>query len=263
MFVFSQGFFEDESDDDGAPAGSHVEDGGRLEFASMFDTLHALDTETDTGRVTSPMHEKKMKTAVLRGELEKIRSKLLAVWAFGMSLGNTVENKTVLLKHTLCCVVRFAALLHLSPSSMVHTGKTNTSLPTWLLDLLRALLSFLPWDGIYSDGPRSLGLVVDLTKKLISLLLTPKPEYHQSGQYQFSSRSLSVVLLILRQVSDSLDHAYGLQQRFVWSTVEKGSQPPQLWPSDVHHVPLLQDEKEEKSSFTQETRPFPQQPSSR
>ena len=37
--VASQTFFEDDSDEDRPPAGSHVEDGRRLEFASMLAML--------------------------------------------------------------------------------------------------------------------------------------------------------------------------------------------------------------------------------
>ncbi|XP_078126837.1 ciliogenesis and planar polarity effector 1 isoform X7 [Sander vitreus] len=265
-----QTFFEDDSDVDGPPAGSHVEDGGRLEFASMFDTLHALDTHTDTGLVTSPGYEKdfvetERKTPFLHCELGKIQTKLLTAWAFGMSLGNAVENRTRLLKHTLYCVVRFAALLHLIPRSEVHTGKKNTSVPTCLLQLLKALLSFLPWDSSHSDGPCCLGLMVDLSKRLVRLLLTPHPDSHQTGHCQLSSHSLSTVMLILELFSDSLDHTYTLHQRTVWSSAEKESlsQPQQLWPSDAHYVPLLQDEKEEKSSFVHQARPVPQRPSSR
>nr|XP_046231509.1 ciliogenesis and planar polarity effector 1 isoform X2 [Scatophagus argus] len=263
-----QMLFEDDSDLDVAPAGSHLEDCGRLEFASMFDTLHALDTQTDTGLVTSPKYEQDFvetgrKTPLLLRELGKIQSKLLTAWAFGMSLGNTVESRALLLKHTLCCVVRFAALLCLIPSSMDHAEKNNTLVSTCLLHLLKALLSFLPWDGAHTDGPRCLGLVVELSKRLMRLLLTPHPESQQTGHCQLPSHTLSAALLILQQVSDSLDHTYNLQQKTVWSSAEKESQPPQLWPSDVHHVPLLQDEMEKKSSFAHQARPVPQRPSSR
>ncbi|XP_037609215.1 ciliogenesis and planar polarity effector 1 isoform X4 [Sebastes umbrosus] len=262
-----QTFFEDDSDVDGPPAGSHLEDGGRLEFASMFDTLHALDTQT--GFITSPDYEKdfvetERKTSLLHLELGKIQKKLLTAWAFGMSLGNAVENRTRLLKHTLYCVVRFAALHNLISSS-VNTGKKNTSVSACLLDLLKALLSFLPWDSTHSDGPCCLGLVVEFSKRLIRLLLTPHPESYQTGHCQLSSHTLSSVLLILQLVSDSLDHTYSLQQRTVWSSAEKESlsQQPQCWPSDAHYVPLLQDDKEEKSSFVHQARPVPQRPSSR
>ncbi|XP_031711728.1 ciliogenesis and planar polarity effector 1 isoform X1 [Anarrhichthys ocellatus] len=264
-----QTFFEDDSDVDGPPAGSHVEDGGRLEFASMFDTLHALDTQTDAGLVTSPDYENdsgetERKTPAIHRELGKIQTKLLTAWAIGMSLGNAVEDRTRLLKHTLYCVVRFAALLHLLPSS-VNTGRKNILASTRLLHLLKALLSFLPWDSTHSDGPCCLGLVVELSRRLIRLLLTPLPESHQTGHCQLSSHSLSSVLLILQLVSDSLDDTYSLQQRTVWSSAETESlaRPPQLWPSDAHYVPLLQNEKEEKSHSLHQARPVPQRPSSR
>ncbi|KAK5852080.1 hypothetical protein PBY51_023582 [Eleginops maclovinus] len=257
-----QTFFEDDSDVDGPPAGSHMEDGGRLEFASMFDTLHALDTQT--GLVTSPDFEEdfvetERKTSLLHRELGRIQTKLLTAWAFGMSLRNAVESRSRLLKHTLYCVVRFAALLHLTPRP---AGKKNTSVST--LHLLTTLLPFLPWDSSHSE-PCCLGLMVELSKRLIRLLLTPPPESHLTGHYQLSSHSLSSVLRILELVSDSLDQAYSLEQRSVWSSVEKDSLslPPQLWHSDVHYVPLLQDDREGKSSFVHQGRPVPQRASSR
>ncbi|CAK6959484.1 ciliogenesis and planar polarity effector 1 [Scomber scombrus] len=256
-------FFEDDSDVDGPPVGSHVEDGGRLEFASMFDTLHALDTNTALVPIPDQENmkdfaERERKTPLLHRELGKIQSRLLTAWAFSMSLGDTVENKASLLKHTLNCVVRLAALLHLIPSSTVSTGKINTSDSTCLLHLLKSLLSFLPWDRANSDGPHCLGLMVELSKRMVHLLLSPHPESYQTGHSALSSHSLSTVLLILQLVSDSLDQTYSLHQRTVWSSAE--NQPPHQWPSDVHCVPLLQDEKEEISSFVYQARPVPQRP---
>ncbi|XP_068191690.1 ciliogenesis and planar polarity effector 1 [Antennarius striatus] len=264
-----QSFFEDESDFDGAPSGPHLEDNGRLEFASMFDTLHAQDTQTDSGLVTSPdiemdFDETERKTSSLRHhELAKIRRKLLSAWAFGMSLGNVVENRTVLLRHTLSCVVRLVALLHFIPSSTIHTRKKTIPVSSSLLHLLKAVLSFLPWDGSHSDGQRCLGLVVDFSKRLISLLLTPHPQSQQTGQCWVSSHNLSTALHILQLISDSLDHTYTLQQKNIWASSEKESQPPQVWLSDGHHVPLLQEEKEVKLNFLSQARPDPQRPSSR
>ena len=231
----------------------------------MFDTLHAVDTQTDTGLATSPDFEKEFvktqrRTPGLRRELGQIQRKLLRAWAFGLSVGDTVEHR-LLLKHALRCVVRLAALLLLIPSSKARMGKKTTSAPNSLQHLLRALLSFLPWDGLHSGRPRCLGLVVDFSERLIRLLLTPQPESLRTGCCQLSAHSLSTVLLVLQQVSDSLDHTYSLQRRRVWSSAENDSQLLQLWASDVHHVPLLQDE--EKSSFTHQAHPVPQRPSSR
>nr|XP_020474269.1 protein JBTS17 isoform X2 [Monopterus albus] len=261
--------FEDDSDLDGPPAGSHVEDGGHLEFASMFDTLHAVDTHTNSGLVTDPDYEKdcvetQRKTSSLHCELREIQSKLLTAWTFGISLGNAVEHRGHLLKHTLYCVVRFVALLHLIPSSMVHTGKKNTSVSTCILHLLKDMLAFLHWDGPHSDGACCLGLVVEFCKRLVRLLVTPHPESYQTDHHQISSQTLSTALSVLQLVSDFVDHTYSMQQRTLLSSAEESlSQPPQLWPTDVHYVALLQDEKEEKPSTLHQMRPAPQRPSSR
>ncbi|XP_030599039.1 ciliogenesis and planar polarity effector 1 isoform X3 [Archocentrus centrarchus] len=267
LFESIPAVFEDDSDLDGLPGGSHVEDAGCLEFASMFDTLHALDTHTDTAFVTGQDSETDSveveRKTLLHRELGKIQSKLLTAWAFGISLGNAVEHRAPVLKHTLCCAVRFAALLHLIPKSVIHTGETNTSPFACLLHLIRALFSFLSWDSVHSDGPHCVGLMVEFTKQIICLILTPHPDSNHTRHV--SSESLSRVMLVLQLVSDSLDHTYCLQQMSDWSTAEKESpsQPPQLWPSDVYHVPLLQDEKVERSIFVPQARPVPQRPSSR
>lgn len=268
LFVFFQTFFEDDSDIDGTFAGPHVADGGRLEFASMFDTLHARDTHADAGFISSPDHEKdsvepERKTPLLHRDLAKIQSKLLTAWALGMSLGGAVENRAPLLKHALYCVLRFVALLRLLPGSAVPSGKKDTSFSSRLLRLLQALLSFLPWDGARSDGPRCLGLAVELSKRLLRLLLAPRPESLHAGRWELSSHRLSSALLLLQQVSDCLDHTYSLQLKTVWSPPENHPQPPQLCPTDVHRVPLLQEEKEKKSSPPHQGRAAPQRPSSR
>lgn len=230
----------------------------------MFDTLHALDTqpgpvpETDGGK---NFVESERKTPLLHRELGKIQGGLLTVWALGTSLGNAVEHRGRLLQHTLCCVVRFTALLHLIPTSKVRSEKKKISVSASFLHLLKALLSFLPWDVTRSDGPSCLELMVDLSKRLVRLLLNPHPE----SSCQVSSHSLSTALLILQLVSDALDRTYSLQQKTVWASAQKESvsQPPDLWPSDLYYVPLLQDEKEEKPSSVQRAWPVPQRPSSR
>ncbi|XP_062269256.1 ciliogenesis and planar polarity effector 1 [Platichthys flesus] len=270
LFEKVQTFLDDDSDFDGPPAGSHMENVGRLEFATMFDTLHALGTQTDALLTTGPDYEKdfaepERKTPLPHRELGKIRTKLLTAWAFGLSLGNEVEHRACLLKHTLLCVVRFAALVHLISSSTDDTGEKNSSVSTRLLHLIKTLLSFLPWDGTHSNGPRCQGMVVELSKRLIRLLLTPHPESYQTGPCQLSSQLLSSVLHILQLVSDSLDHTYSLQQKTVWSSAKKESvaQLQQLWPSDVYNGPLLQEEKKRKLTSLHNGCPVPQRPSSR
>lgn len=236
----------------------------------MFDTLHAQDTRTDAGLSLGLDNEKDLveterKTPLLHHELGKIQSKLLTAWAFGMSLGNSVEHRARLLKHTLCCAVRFAALLHLIPGSVVHAGKKNSSVSARLLRLIKAVLSFLPWDSTHSDGPCCLGLVVEFSKRLVRLLLTPHPEFYQTGHCQLSSQNLSTTLHILRLISDSLDHTYSLHLKSVWCSAERESlsKPAQLWPSDTYCVPLLQEDKEKTQGLQHKSRPCPQRPPSR
>ncbi|KAM9306622.1 LOW QUALITY PROTEIN: ciliogenesis and planar polarity effector 1 [Pholidichthys leucotaenia] len=242
-----QSFFEDDSDFDGVPAGSHMQDRGHLEFASMFDTLHAPDS------VVAPDYEddsagSEGRSPVLR-ELGQIQTRLLTAWAFAISLGNAVEHRIRLLRHTLCCVVHLAALLHL------------TSAPARLFRLIEALLSFLPWDGAQSGGPQCLGLMVEFGKRMTRLLLTPLPDPHGP----VSSQTLSRAVVIVQMLSNSLDHTYCLQQRTDWSSPQEESAPllPQLCGSDLHLVPMLQEEEEEESGLVHRGQPVPHRPSSR
>ncbi|KAK5616788.1 hypothetical protein CRENBAI_020476 [Crenichthys baileyi] len=254
-----QAFFEEESDLEGLPAGSHVLDGGRLEFASMFDTLHAMESHSEFVVDTNHKSGQTEKKNPLYPELGKIQRKLLTAWAFAMSIGDAVEHRVHLLKHTLCCVVWFAALLHLVPPR----GK-NTSVFARLLHLIKSLLSFLSWDSPSSDGQRCLGLMVEFSEWIVRLLLTPQPDVRLTGHCLVSSQSLSRILQILRLVSDSLDSTYSLEQKTNWSSEEEfSSSQPHLWPSDVHHVPLLQDVNKDRSGFEHQALPFPQRPSSR
>lgn len=234
----------------------------------MFDTLHAVQTHDDNGLDDeTDLDETERKTHLIHCELGKIQNKLVTAWAFGISLGNTVENRTHLLKQTVCCVVRFAALLHFIPASVGDSGKKNASFPTHLLHLIRSLLTFLPWDSTHSDGHHCLGLVVDLCKRLVRLLLSSLPESYQTGHCQLSSQMLSTALLILQLFTDSLDHAYSLEQRNFWSHEEKESQsqPSHVWSSDAHCVPLLQNEMADnpKPSMRHQAQPCPRRPSSR
>lgn len=232
----------------------------------MFDTVHAQDAQTDAAFFASQDFEMdcvgtERKSPGLHRKLGKIQSKLLTAWAFAMSLGTTLENRTLLLKLNLCCVLRFAALLQLIPSSVVHAGKKKISVHVCLLRLLKTLLAFLPWDGIHAGGPQCLGLVVSFTQQLVRLLLTATPASQQAGECPLSSRGLSTVSLILQQVSGALDYAYSLQRRMLWVSAGKDPQP-HLCPSDIYHVPQLRD-SEDKTSSTHPTQPLPQRPSSR
>ncbi|XP_024236537.1 ciliogenesis and planar polarity effector 1 isoform X3 [Oncorhynchus tshawytscha] len=252
-----QALFEDDSDLEGPPAGSHVEDHGRLEFASMFDTLHALsDTLADLDPSSRPdpdasSADSERSPPALPPELRGVHGSLLTAWALGVSLGGVMEQRERLLKYTVRCAVRFAALLRLISIPSSHTGKRkNSTIPfsSRLLHLLRTLLSFLPWGAPHTGGRSCLGLVVELTQQLVGLLLSSPPDLSQTGQASSepSSQTLSTALLLLQLTSHSMDHTYSLQQKCAHT--------------DVYCVLFLQ---EEGRGPSQQDLPLPQWPSSR
>lgn len=237
-----QSFFEDDSDLDGVPAGSHVEDGGHLEFASMFDTLHALNAHYEPFLDTDSEEGSTVGKKIAR-DMEKLQTKLLSTWAFGMSIGNIFESKSTLGKHTVKCILRFIALSQLTSNTIVQVE--NASL--FMLGFLKKLLCFIPWERANSQEPHSLGLMVDLCKNLVQLVLSPFSESHQSGTCEISSHNLSAALQIIEIVSQSLDQTYSLQQTSVWAPGQESSQPLQHCPLDLHSEPLLQDEIQEET----------------
>lgn len=236
-----------------------MQEGGRLEFASMFDTIHATDSHSELVVDTNHRKRRTEKKNPLYPELGKIQRKLLTAWAFAMSIGDVVEHRVPLLKQTLCCVVWFGALLHL-----VLPKEKKPPVFARLLRLINALLSFLPWDSTSSDGQRCLGLMVEFSERIVRLLLTSQPDVRLAGHSLVSSQSLFRTVQILRLVSDSLDCTYSLEQKTCWSSEEEfSSSHPHLWPSDVCHVPLLKDVNQKRSNFENQALPVPQRPSSR
>ncbi|XP_028317922.1 ciliogenesis and planar polarity effector 1 isoform X2 [Gouania willdenowi] len=260
LFESVQAFFEDDSDVDGVPVGSHVEDSGCLEFASMYDTIHALEPQAD---VASPEFDKDLSETVKKpafhSKLEKIQSKLLTAWAFGMSQGNAVKQRGRFLKQLLSNLVRFVALLHLAHRSAAHGRKKSSPK---IQHLIESLLAFLPWDISSSDGPGGLGLLVDLTKLITRLLLTPLPEPYCTNQNFLSSENFTQVMAILQLVSGSLDDAYTWQQTAIVEE-DSPSHSARLRHLDVYSVPDMKEEEEEKLSFKFQTQLVPQRPSSR
>ncbi|KAM9820132.1 LOW QUALITY PROTEIN: ciliogenesis and planar polarity effector 1 [Neosynchiropus ocellatus] len=252
-----QSFFEEESDVDG-PVGSHMHEGGRLEFASMFDTLHALDTHTDISDEESGLSKTEKDIYHLHQELGKIQRRLITVWSCSLSL--SMENRGHLLRSIVHCVLRFSALVVLLPDCRV--GKMSPSTSRWLLDLVKSLASFLPWDSHCSDGPRCLGLMIELCRGLVHLVLSHQPD--KTGHCQISSHSLFTSILMVKSVSDSLDLTYGLHQRPVWTPVEEATssqQQQRCWSSDIHYMPLLQ--RDDISEFGFQDSLLPSKPSSR
>ncbi|KAL0965668.1 hypothetical protein UPYG_G00284190 [Umbra pygmaea] len=242
-----QALFEDDSDLEGPPVGSHAEDGGRLEFASMFDTQHALpDTLVDRGPHPDPdasSAKSEGRHPALTPELRVVRGCLLTAWGLAVSLGDAVEQREQMLMFTAHCAVRLVAVLRLTTGSHPGRTKKRTAAPfsSLLLHLLGNLLSFLPWDGPHTGGRSGLGAAVELTGQLVGLLLSSPPGQSSS---KASSQTLSTALRLLQLVSQTLDHTYSLRQKHPGA--------------DVYEVTFL---KEDCGPL--EDVPPPQRPSSR
>uniref|UniRef100_A0AAV2J046 Uncharacterized protein n=1 Tax=Knipowitschia caucasica TaxID=637954 RepID=A0AAV2J046_KNICA len=222
-------FFEEDSDVEGVPLGSHAEKGGRLEFASMFDTLHALTTQYEQCLESDSERGSRVGIKWTGCDFEKTQSRLLSVWAFAASVG----HKPSLLKHAVKCTLRFTALLQLR--SLEHTENQHNH----MLDFLKKVLHFTPWHRANSEGPQFVGIMVDLCKRLVELVLTPYSDSDSTHSFKILSHGLSTALQILDMFSQSLDKCYTLQQRSVCISVgEDPSEALQL--SDLHCVSLLQ-----------------------
>ncbi|XP_076876883.1 ciliogenesis and planar polarity effector 1 isoform X2 [Brachyhypopomus gauderio] len=201
--------------DEGRHVSSMVEERGRLEFASMFDTLHAQSRSEPDGPgqgVSAPLRE-----------LAIARRNLLTAWALGVSLGGVMDQRERLLRYAVSCAVRLARLLRVAEPE----GAAGTSA---VFDLLGTLLSFLPWDSPQRGGRSCVGVVVDLARRFVRLF----------ADGVRSSRSFVAALLILREVSKSLDQTYSLTQNAVRQAQD--DRPPCL--SDTFLVPLLQEAKD-------------------
>ncbi|XP_056117384.1 ciliogenesis and planar polarity effector 1 [Rhinichthys klamathensis goyatoka] len=222
---------EDHDSDEDPYACSHMQDGGKLEFASMFDTLHA-QAQADPESTSSDLPE----------DLNRVHKNLLRAWALAVSLGGSMEQRERLLKYTILCVVRLVKLLRVSDSKSASTWLTHA------LHTLRALLSFLPWDATHSSGRGCLGVTVELTRCFVDLFVPLS-----SSGVALSSQNFSAALFVLQQASRSVDRAYSLPSR----ALHHGEDGQRTYSSDMFSVPILQEDTE---TVTQTAR---QQPSNR
>ncbi|KAB5543313.1 hypothetical protein PHYPO_G00077610 [Pangasianodon hypophthalmus] len=216
---------DDDDSDEGHYAASVMEDGGRLEFASMFDTLHALSQaeSEDSARDSSALVE----------ELTRAQRSLLTTWALGVSLGGTMDQRERMLKYTVSCAVRLARLLWIA-DPLIQPYKQDS-----VLEFLRSLLSFLPWDSSHKGGTNCLGIVLDLARRFVNLFLP------SSLHAVCSSQNFMAALFVLREASKIVDQTYSLPQKALWQTKDDPC------PSDVFSIPLLQDHEDAEAVSSQ------------
>ncbi|XP_026119483.1 ciliogenesis and planar polarity effector 1 isoform X4 [Carassius auratus] len=198
---------EDHDSDEGLYICSHTEDGGQLEFASMFDTLHAPSSSG------------------LQGDLDRVHRSLTRAWALGVSLGGSVQQRERLLRFTVLCVARLVRLLQLR--------KSRGTWVTLALHTLGTLLSFLPWDAERTAGRSCLGIAVELTRCFVDMFLPLS-----SSDLTLSSQNFSAALVVLQRASRCVDQTYSLPPR----AVHHGKEGQLTYSSDMFSVPLLQDD---------------------
>ncbi|XP_054439973.1 ciliogenesis and planar polarity effector 1 [Pteronotus mesoamericanus] len=165
---------------------------GRLEFASMFDTLHAKDNTEESDRTVTELHS--------------VQKNLLAAWTIGIS--KNVSEKHLMLNYTVVCITHFLYILQFIecpfPKLNLFSSK-NPRQNAWVLcifQLFHQCLSVQPWD---LRSRQAVAPLVKLTSSTVKLLLTlPR-------QGLLSSERLLACFHLLRMVADNLNGTYNLQ----------------------------------------------------
>ncbi|XP_035758541.1 ciliogenesis and planar polarity effector 1 isoform X2 [Egretta garzetta] len=195
--------YEEESDDEkqlcNSPSSFHSQrihsfvgkaDQGHLEFASMFDTIHAKDNT-----------EEKDKLSV---ELYSIQKNLLAAWQIGIS--KSIEEKDRLLTYTVNCITHFFNILQfvkcslLNQDASVNKSVKNTHWMHCVLKYFQQCLTVLYWHS----RARLTGHVVKLTLQTLKLMLIQQ-------QDQLFSKNLLACFCLLKMVSQILSSMCVLQ----------------------------------------------------
>ncbi|XP_068279407.1 ciliogenesis and planar polarity effector 1 [Nyctibius grandis] len=165
-------------------------DQGHLEFASMFDTIHAKDNT-----------EEKEKLSV---ELHSIQKNLLAAWQIGVS--KNMEEKDMLLNYTVNCIIHFFNILQFVKCSLLNQdASSNKSVKTthWMhcvLKYFQQSLTVLYWHSRASLT----GHVAKLTLQTLKLMLIQQ-------QDQLFSKNLLACFCLLKMVSHTLSSVCILQ----------------------------------------------------
>uniref|UniRef100_A0A8C3FHU4 Ciliosis and planar polarity effector complex subunit 1 n=1 Tax=Chrysemys picta bellii TaxID=8478 RepID=A0A8C3FHU4_CHRPI len=160
-------------------------DQGRLEFASMFDTVHAKD-DTDAKDDLST-------------ELNSIQKNLLAAWGIGIS--KNVQEKDMLLNYTIGCITHLFNILQFIKSPLLtHDAFLNKSekYKLWMHAILKHFqqcLTVLYWDV---RDRQTVGHLVKLTSQTVKLMLIQ----HQD---QLFSEYLLGCFCLLKMVAHSLN----------------------------------------------------------
>ncbi|XP_051628250.1 ciliogenesis and planar polarity effector 1 isoform X4 [Manacus candei] len=164
-------------------------DQGHLEFASMFDTMHADDIE------------EKDKSSL---KLYSIQKNLLTAWQIGIS--KNMEEKDTLLNYTVNCIIHFFSIVQfvkcsfLNQDASLNKSVKNTQWMHCVLKYFQQCLTALCWHSRASLT----GHVVKLTLETLKLLLIQQ-------QDQLFSKNLLACFCLLKMVSHTLSSVCVLQ----------------------------------------------------
>ncbi|NXU47238.1 CPLN1 protein, partial [Turnix velox] len=177
-------------------------DHGHLEFASMFDTIHAKYST-----------EEKDKLSV---ELFSIQKSLLAAWQIGIS--KYMEEKDMLLNYAVNCIVHFFNILQFVKCSLLNEDVSfnksmkNTHWMHYVLKYFQRCLTVLYWHSRASVT----GHVAKLTLQTLKLMLIQQPD-------QLFSKNLLACFCLLKMVSHTLSSVCILQFENFFASARGGS----------------------------------------
>ncbi|XP_063037388.1 ciliogenesis and planar polarity effector 1 isoform X2 [Melospiza melodia melodia] len=165
-------------------------DEGCLEFASMFDTIHAEDDI-----------EEKDKSSL---ELYSIQKNLLGAWQIGIS--KNMEEKDALLNDTVNCMIHFFSIVQfvkctlLNQDTSLNKSVKSTQWMHFVLKYFQQCLTVLYWHSRASVT----GHVAKLTLETLKLMFIQQ-------QDQLFSKNLLACFCLLKMVSHILSRVCVLQ----------------------------------------------------
>lgn len=167
-----------------------------MEFASMFDTIHAKDNTEESDRTITELHS--------------VQKNLLAAWTIGIS--KNVKEKHLLLNYTVVCIIHFFYILQFTECPFPKLDLFFSKSPrqnAWVLCIFQLFHQCLSAPHWAARSGHVVGPLVKLTSSTVKLLL-PRPQ-----QGPLSSERLLACFHLLRMVADNLNGTYRLQPEVI------------------------------------------------
>ncbi|KAF6123769.1 ciliogenesis and planar polarity effector 1 [Phyllostomus discolor] len=169
---------------------------GRLEFASMFDTIHAKDSTEESDRTIAELHS--------------VQKNLLAAWTIGIS--KNVKEKHLMLNYTVVCITHFFYILQFIecpfPKLDLYLSKSPRQ-NAWVLCVFQLLHQCLSAQHWAVGSGLAVGPVLKLAASAVQLLL-PRPRWGP-----LSSERLLACFHLLRMVANHLNGTCCLQPEVI------------------------------------------------